>query len=366
MKKILFILHFPPPVHGSSIVGQSIKESKIINETFDCRYINLLVSRTMFETGKLSITKIIRFFSVWFELLQNLTWNKPDICYLALSTSSKAFYKDAFLVFWLRIFGVKVVYHLHNKGVSIYEGQFIDRQLYRFVFKNSKVILLSDKLYKDIKTFVKTSDVYICHNGIEDLAIDPKIETNDSIDPAKILFLSNLIETKGVTVLLEACRILKQKGLNFTCDFIGAEGDLSAAQFEEKVNQLGIEDRVRYLGKRYGKDKLEAFSNADIFAFPTYYNNECFPLVLLEAMSANLPIVSTFEGGIPDIVSDNVTGFLVPKNDALALAEKLELLITHPELCIEMGKEGRKKFKSEFTLSIFETRMKAILEQLGQ
>jgi len=361
MKKILFILHFPPPVHGSSIVGLSIKESKIINETFDCRYINLLVSRTMFETGKLSITKIFRFFRVWFELLKNLIWFKPDICYLALSTSSKAFYKDAFLVFWLRIFGVKVVYHLHNKGVSTYEGQLIDRLLYRFVFKNSKIILLSDKLYKDIKTFVKTSDVYICHNGIEDLAIDPKIETNDSIEPAKILFLSNLIETKGVTVLLEACKILNQKDLNFTCDFIGAEGDLSAAQFEEKVNQLGIEDRVRYLGKRYGKDKLEAFSNADIFAFPTYYNNECFPLVLLEAMSANLPIVSTFEGGIPDIVDMGKTGYLVPQKDAETLAEKLEILTKSPELRRQIGDAGRKKYEEEFTLDIFERKMTEIL-----
>jgi len=361
MKKILFILHFPPPVHGSSIVGLSIKESKIINQTFDCRYINLLVSRTMFETGKLSITKIIRFFSVWFELLQNLIWNKPDICYLALSTSSKAFYKDAFLVFWLRIFGVKVVYHLHNKGVSTYEGQFIDRQLYRFVFKNSKVILLSDKLYKDIKTFVKTSDVYICHNGIEDLAIDPRIETNDSNKPAKILFLSNLIETKGVTVLLEACQILNQKGLNFICDFIGAEGDLNASQFRGKVNQLGLEDRVRYLGKRYGKDKLEAFSTADIFAFPTYYNNECFPLVLLEAMSANLPIVSTFEGGIPDIVDMGKTGYLVPQKDAETLAEKLEILTKSPELRRQIGDAGRKKYEKEFTLDIFERKMTEIL-----
>jgi len=361
MKKILFILHFPPPVHGSSIVGQSIKESKIINETFDCRYINLLVSRTMFETGKLSITKIIRFFSVWFELLQNLIWNKPDICYLALSTSSKSFYKDAILVFWLRIFGVKVVYHLHNKGVSKYEGQSIDRLLYRFVFKNSKLILLSDKLYKDIKTFVKTSDVYICHNGIEDLAIAPKIELKGSNEPAKILFLSNLIETKGVTVLLEACKILNQKGLNFTCDFLGAEGDLSAAKFEEKVNQLGIEDRVRYLGKRYGKEKLEAFSNADIFAFPTYYNNECFPLVLLEAMSANLPVVSTFEGGIPDIVDIGKTGYLVPQKDAETLAEKLEILIKSPELCRQFGNAGRKKYEKEFTLDIFERKMTEIL-----
>ena len=361
MKKILFILHFPPPVHGSSIVGLSIKESKIINQTFDCRYINLLVSRTMVETGKLSITKIIRFFSVWFELLQNLIWNKPDICYLALSTSSKSFYKDAFLVFWLRIFGVKVVYHLHNKGVSTYEGQFIDRLLYRFVFKNSKVILLSEKLYPDIKTFVPISDVSICPNGIEDMAVDLEEKKQSHSEPTKILFLSNLIETKGVTVLIEACDILNRKGLNFKCDFIGAEGDLNAAQFREKVNKLGIDDKVNYLGKRYGKDKLEAFSNADIFAFPTYYNNECFPLVLLEAMSANLPIVSTFEGGIPDIVDMGKTGYLVPQKDAETLAGKLEILIKNPELCREFGDAGRKKYEKEFTLDIFERKMTEIL-----
>src|ERR1035437_4542302 len=95
---ILFILHFPPPVHGSSMIGQSIKNSKIINDTFDCRYINLLVSRTINETGKPSSLKVMRFMRVWFKVLAEIIKKKPDVCYLALTAKGAAFYKDVLLV----------------------------------------------------------------------------------------------------------------------------------------------------------------------------------------------------------------------------------------------------------------------------
>ena len=70
------------------------------------------------------------------------------------------------------------------------------------------------------------------------------------------------------------------------------------------------------MGRKYEKEKEETFAKADIFAFPTYYNNECFPLVLLEAMQHSLPVVSTFEGGIPDIVDEGEAGFLVAQKNA--------------------------------------------------
>ena len=116
------------------------------------------------------------------------------------------------------------------------------------------------------------------------------------------------------------------------------------------------------MGKKYGTYKAEVFSKADIFAFPTY--NETFGLVLVEAMQFSLPVVSTFEGGIPDVVEDGETGFLVPQNDAVALAEKLELLIKDPVLRKEMGEMGREKYEAEFTLAAFEERFTTILKEL--
>jgi glycosyltransferase involved in cell wall biosynthesis len=140
---------------------------------------------------------------------------------------------------------------------------------------------------------------------------------------------------------------------------VGDVGDVCEQTFNLKLQEIGLTNHVHYIGKKYGNEKDAIFSNSDIFVHPTL--NDCFPLVLLEAMKNSLPIVSTFEGGIPDIVNDNITGFLVPRNDASALAEKLELLISNPDLRLEMGKEGRKKFEKEFKLEKFEERLIEIL-----
>lgn len=364
IKKILFILHVPPPVHGSSMVGQSIVKSKLINESFDCNFVNLLVSRSINDTGKWSFMKFLRFIGIWIHLMVKMIKKKPEVCYLALSTTGLSFYKDVLLVFWLRVFHIKCVYHLHNKGISKRQTNKVLRFLYQFVFKDADVILLSSYLYKDIETFVPLSRVHICPNGIEDSFPNLKPRLTSSENPAKILFLSNLIESKGVTVLLDACVILQKKGINFECNFVGAEGDINAILLDEKVKKHGMETKVKYLGRKFGQDKQAVLADADIFAFPTYYSNECFPLVLLEAMSANIAVVSTFEGGIPDIIEDGVTGFLVPQRDAEIMAEKLEELIKNPALRQQMGRVGRQKFETEFTLEIFEHKLQAILQQI--
>ncbi len=363
-KKILFILHVPPPVHGSSVVGQSIKNSKIINLGFDCSYINLLVSRKLSETGKFKAFKVFTFVGVWFNLLIHIIRNKPDMSYLALSTTGLSFYKDVFLVALLRIFRIKRIYHLHNKGVSHCESNLIYNMFYRLVFNNAAVIILSDKLYPDIKKYVPLSNIYVCPNGIPDAfhnLMDEKIRS--SVIP-RILFLSNLIETKGVYDLLDACKILNQRKIEFQCNFIGAESDIDAGQFAEKVKRNGLSGKVNYLGKKFGEEKNEFLLDSDIFAFPTYYHNECFPLVLLEAMSANLPVISTLEGGIPDIIDNGITGFIIPQRDVKSLAEKLEILILNPELRVELGKAGRQKFENEYKLEKFESKLFEILNNV--
>ena len=363
-KNVLFILHLPPPVHGSSLVGATIKDSKLINESFDCRYINLLVSRTVYETGKPSVLKVFRFVGVWVSLLLEIAKKRPDICYLALTATGAAFYKDVLLVAVLRLFRIKRIYHLHNKGVSKNQSSRMNTLLYRFVFTNADIILLSKHLYSDIQAFVSQERIFICPNGIVDTHSNPVSDSLNKERPVQILFLSNLIESKGVSVLLDACAILHQQGIDFTCNFVGAEGDMSTNQFNDKVIEKQLSGRVNYLGKKFGADKQEIIASADIFAFPTYYSNECFPLVLLEAMCDGLPIVTTFEGGIPDMIKDGINGYLVPQKNAAVLAERLLTLIQDPALRNQMGIAGRQKFEMEFTVAIFENRMVRILKKL--
>ena len=119
-----------------------------------------------------------------------------------------------------------------------------------------------------------------------------------------------------------------------------------------------------YHGKKYGKEKDEAYQQTDIFVFPTYYHNECFPLVLLEAMQYGLPCISTNEGAISDIVDDGVTGYIVKAHNAGHLAAKIEELIDDKQKRMDMGMNGYRKFQEQFTLDMFEKRMSEVLEQL--
>jgi glycosyltransferase involved in cell wall biosynthesis len=360
-KQILFILHFSPPVHGSSVVGMQIKNSSKINDEFDCRYINLGTSISIDEIGKRGLVKLFRFAFIWFSVLRQLISFRPKLCYFAITAKGAAFYKDASIIFLMKIFGVKLVYHFHNKGVSTRQDKWLDNMLYRKVFKNTDVILLSKHLYPDIQKYVNKERVHYCSNGIPDLAINKLLTVKEIKTKTNILFLSNLIESKGVYVLLEACEILQKKQLDFYCTYVGGIGDVSENQFYDKVEELKLVNYVAYAGKKYGIEKESEFAKADIFAFPTYYHNETFGLVNLEAMQHSLPVISTFEGGIPDVVEDGVTGFLVPQKNAQALADKLEILVNNPEMRKQMGVAGREKYEKEFTLDTFETKLTYLL-----
>jgi glycosyltransferase involved in cell wall biosynthesis len=361
------MLHLPPPVHGSSMVGQMIHDSLVINHEFQCNYINLLASHNVAETGSISFRKLLEFVILWLKTLFSVVFNQPNLVYFALTTTGYAFLRDVLLVALLKLFHLKRIYHLHNKGISNYRNQPFFRFLYKFVFKDAEVILLSNLLYDDVKEFVPKSKVHICPNGISDLFENIKLDTlknsNDKLHQTpELLFLSNLIESKGVYDLLEACTILKGNDINFHCTFIGGEGDITIADFTEKVKHLDLSDKVDYVGKKFGHEKVKAFSDADIFVFPTYYSKECFPLVILEAMSAGLPVISTFEGGIPDIIDNGVNGYLVMQRNLQMLASQLEKLLTEPDLCKEMGNAGREKFEKEFEIEVFEHKLNQILK----
>lgn len=365
-KKILFLLHIPPPIHGSSIVGETIYKSEKINDCFQCGYVNLILSRKVLETGKIGLFKLIRVPKIMMQLFFKLIFFKPDICYFALTASGGAFFKDVFLITVIRIFRVQIIYHLHNKGYGKLSNQKIYNYLYRFVFYKSKVILLSQLLYSDIEKYVDIENVFICPNGVSDV-LDNKqrllVRNKDIKKPIQILFLSNLIISKGVFVLLDALEILQKQQINFNCNIVGGEGDINNDLLIYYIKNKGLTNNVKYWGKKVGDEKFTFLNNSDVFVLPTYYSNECFPLVLLEAMQFYLPVISTSEGAISDIIEDGKTGFIVPQKNAIALAEKIAILINNSKLRTKMGVEGRHKYESSYNLGKFENRIIEILEK---
>lgn len=368
--KILFITPLPPPVHGSAMVSQYIKDSHLVQGEFDCDFVNLSTSRRMDEIGKGGVKKLLRFVGAYFAVFFKLLTHCYDLCYLAITCHDMGFLKDAPFVLLCKLFGRKVVIHQHNKGMSNCVDRWPYRWLLPLVYKNTKVILLSWYLYPDIEKVVKKEQILICPNGIPPLAIDNTqlIVDNDSgensklstLNKVRLLFLSNLIPSKGVYVLLDACKVLKEKGLQFVCDFVGGESkEIDRTIFETAVKERGLEGIVLYQGPKYGEEKEVYWDNADIFVQPTY--EDCFPLTIVEAMQHSKPVVSTTEGAVLDLVKDGVTGYICERKDSHSLAVALEKLIINPELCQQMGKRGYTRYKEKFTLSAFEHKFVEVL-----
>ena len=362
--RILFIATFPPPIHGSSVVSEQIRNSKVIYDTFEGDYVNLGTSRRMDEIGKgglwLNLKKLLRFAGSFIRTLCLLLTHRYDLCYCAITCHGAGFLKDAPFVLLCKLFGRKIVIHQHNKGMSRDVNRPVYRWLLPMVYRNVKVILLSWHLYPDIEKVVKQEDVMICPNGIKP-TVDPNFVRTPNEVP-HILFLSNLLIDKGVLVLLDALRLLKDRGYSFVCDFVGSETkDIDAARFAKEVEARSLNRLAVYRGRKYGADKNVFWKNTDIFVFPTFYSNETFGLVNLEAMEYSLPVISTNEGGIPDVVINGETGYTVEKNNPEVLADAIELLFKNPKLRIQMGQAGRKRFEALFTEVTFEQRMKECL-----
>ncbi|WP_282132737.1 glycosyltransferase family 4 protein [Cellulophaga baltica] len=362
--KILFIMHIPPPVNGAALVGQYIKNSKIINKDIDSDYINLTASFSLEKIGKGGYNKIKIILSILKKVFTSLKANDYDLCYMTLTAKGAGFYKDFLIVLLLKLFRVKAIYHFHNKGVSKSSQKWFNNFLYKITFKNTKCILLAPSLYKDIQRYVPEENVFFCPNGI------PKLQTKDEITkiensvitPCKFLFLSNMMEEKGVLELLKACSILKKEGYPFNCDFIGAWSDITEDVFMHTIHSLSLENNVTFHGKKYNQDKVEFFETSDVFVFPTYYHNECFPLVLLEAMQFGLPIISTPEGAIEEIVLNNATGLIIEQQNVDALAKAMKFMLKNPSIRKQYGLAGKKRFQENFTLDIFEKKISFILK----
>ena len=361
--RILFILHLPPPIHGAAMMGKYIQESELINSSFDCFCINLATAGSLSDIGHVSLEKLLKYLLLLRYISHVVKEIRPELVYITPNAGGKAFFKDFIVVQMLKSMGCKIIAHYHNKGVSAYQSKWIYNFLYKRFFSNLKVILLAENLYKDIAKYVKREDVYICPNGIPSSCKEEMEARRNNVIP-HLLFLSNLLISKGVIVLLDALKILKEKEYTFVCQFIGGEtAEINAVQFFEEVNKRELSDLVTYVGRKVREEKEAFFRQADIFVFPTYYYNECFPLVILEAMEYKLPVISTNEGGIPDIVKDGENGLICEKQNPVSLADCIAKLLDDEELRVKMGSAGHEKFCREFTLDKFENRMRDILNQ---
>jgi len=145
----------------------------------------------------------------------------------------------------------------------------------------------------------------------------------------RIVSVGRLVEKKGFRYLIDACAILRDRGLDFVCDIVGG-GELEA-ELSAQIRKMGLELHVLLHGPRPQQDVKRLVSNAAVFAAPCVVgydgNRDGLPTVLLEAMALGTPCIGTDVTGIPEVIVDGHTGYMVPQRDAEALADALEILL---------------------------------------
>lgn len=377
--RILFVLHLPPPVHGASVVGKYIHDSELINLEFACRYINMTTAQSLEDIGKGGIKKLWGFVRKLIDIRRAIKEHHTDRVYVTPNTAGGPFYKDFVVVqlckWWS---GNCVILHFHNKGVSTRQERWLNNLLYKMYFKNAEVILLGEPLYEDVKKYVDEKHVHFCPNGIGAGTASPpapllKARGVDTLtEVPHILWLTNIMLTKGLMEFLDALRLLKERGIPFFVDFVGGiTVEITERQFRQALAARGLEMCTQYAGRKYGEEKEQFFNNADIFVLPSY--TEAFPLTILEAMRYGLPVVATNVGGISIAVENGVNGIVIGgkkpvmsldfRPDAEELANALQLLLTDQTLRQRMGMAGREKFEREFTLERFEHRFVEVMRE---
>lgn len=357
-KKVLFILQLYPPIHGASTVGEYIKQSKLINNNISGTYVRI---STKPKKGNSIVLQLFNVFKLYIKCLFLLTRTKYDLVYLTPCASGLEFYKDFGLCLLAKLFNKNVVYHFHNKGVST--NEFVNKFILKLFFRNVKVMLSSSRLFYDVEDFVDIEDAYFIPYGIPNDIIKP-INREDRNAPPTILFFAHMMKEKGVIELLNSCAILKKEGYKFNCNFVGGWYDIKESYFYSFLQENNLSSCVKHLGPKYDEDKNRVLYEADIFAFPTFYKGECFPLSLLEAMKNSLPIITTNEGAIADIIDDGLNGFIVNTNELDKITCRLKLLIDSGTMRIRIGREARVKFENEFSLEVFEERVLNIIKEL--
>jgi colanic acid/amylovoran biosynthesis glycosyltransferase len=192
--------------------------------------------------------------------------------------------------------------------------------------------------------------IVVHHSGIDCSKFEYIQREWDPGKPIKVLTIARLIEKKGVAFSIEAVSRLLSKGEKIEYSVVG-DGVLRE-DLQQLIESMGIEGQVRLLGWKTHEEVRRLLAESHVLVAPSLTSEsgdqEGIPNAIKEAMASGLPAISTFHSGIPELVTDGVSGLLVPERDAASLADALAYLMRHPEVCNRMGKAGRMQVEQEF------------------
>ncbi|MEO1375905.1 MAG: glycosyltransferase [Cyanobacteria bacterium J06635_10] len=237
----------------------------------------------------------------------------------------------------------KVITTFHGIDVSNYLKKWGEKT-YDLLFQLGDIFLPISELWKRRLIELGCNGKIIVHRmGIDcnKFCFTPRKLRVDGV--VEIVTVARLTEKKGVEYAIRAvAKLAKIKPLlNYT---IVGDGPLKES-LQQLIHQLGVNNIVTLVGWKHQQEVIEIIKNSDIMLAPSVTSQngdrEGIPVAFMETMAMGLPIISTIHSGIPELIENGVSGFLVPERDVDALAEKLNYLVENPDICNKMGAAGR-------------------------
>jgi glycosyltransferase involved in cell wall biosynthesis len=261
-----------------------------------------------------------------------------------------------------RLLGITYSFTAHNTF-------FIDRVLFKEKVRAARFMIAISEFTRQFLTKLVPDDnigdkIHIVHCGLSVNDFSPP-DPKPVNDVPVLLFVAHLAERKGAPILVEACRILAERGVTFRCVIVGDGPQRTLV--EQLVEQYALQEAIELTGVVFQENLKEYLNQADVFVLPciTASNGDMdgIPVVLMEAMAMEIATVSTYVSGIPELIEDGVNGLLVQEKDAVALADTLQRLLEDDELRLRLGKNGRQKVIREFDIDKTTAQLTTLFEK---
>lgn len=280
------------------------------------------------RSGVSSFHKVVIFIFSVFKFLFYCCTRNIDIVHIH-GASYGSFYRKSVFILLAKAFGKKVVYHVHGAEFRLFFNK--NRRIVSWIFsKVDVVIALSEYWSAFFKKELNHNQVHIIKNVVNPPVRVPII--ND--DLIHFLFLGEIGQRKGIYDILHALAQNIEKVNGKIRLHVGGGGDVD--KLTRLIHELNLDEIVVYEGWVSGEEKNRLLSLADAFVLPSF--NEGLPISILEAMTYQLPIITTPVGGIPEVVEDNVNGLLVDPGDVLSIGEAILRVVNDKEFRDSSGK----------------------------
>ncbi len=250
-----------------------------------------------------------------------------------------------------RLAGISFSFTLHS-----YYDTYLDNLLFPEKLAAAAAVVSVSRYYLDMlpRRYPQAAGVEL---DVVRCGIDPKSyvpRPHPRNNPPVLISVARITDTKGFPTLVQACGILRDQGVPLECRIIGDGPDLEMVQ--QLVAQLQLQDRVIFLGAQQPPEVKAAYGEADLMALPCCYsrdprwynNHDCIPYVLMESMAMGLPVISTYIGGIPELIKDGETGLLVEPEDPQGLAAAIARLLKDEAWARRLAQAGRDYVMDEF------------------